>query len=182
MSSLSRAAGVGPRITLGGRSLSVRAKLVESLAEIEAEIVKLRGNPFDCVRQAAEALHDKPDVLDRIVDRAFFEAQRWNFVSQADIQEFMTQSRKGMMFCLWLSVRDNDPSPTLEEVETWVSNEFSDIFKARGEKEANEWMKSLFSAMNQADGEDELGNSNGSPSVQAEDLAGQSAGNSSSET
>ena len=47
-------AGVGGTIQINGKRYSIRARTVEFYALVEAEIVKLRGNPLDLIVQSAQ--------------------------------------------------------------------------------------------------------------------------------
>lgn len=164
MEGASRTFGTGPVMTLGGRSLSVNSKLLRCYAEIEAEIINRRGNPFDLARQAAAAFADTPETALLVVQRAFEEAKSWRFVAISEIWRWIDETWAGRCFSVWLAVRDNDPQTlTFDEVSRMYSDEYEDRFRKGGFEAAEEWADSIVRKIIQADGEDELGNSNTSP-------------------
>lgn len=165
MDSIARTAGVGGIIQLGGRSLSVRGRVLRHMAEIEAEIIRRRGNPFDLVRQANEALRaDQPELVALFTAQAFQQSMKWRFVTLDDIDDFLGSTWGGRCMRLWLAVRDNDRDTlTLDRVTQMFADEFESIARSKGKKAAYEWQERIDMAIDQADGSDELGNSNGSP-------------------
>jgi len=163
--SLDSAVGSGPTIEIGGETLTITPRLVRHFGEMEAEIKKERGNPFDCIREAREALGDTDaGLLKEIVENAFLEARKWKYVSVEEIWEWMAQTWRGQRFVIWLTIRDNNR-------EKWTFNYFNEIFsdeyedrvRNEGPVEAHKWIANIENAIQQASGDDELGNSNGSP-------------------
>ena len=165
MEGLARAAGVGSAITLGGRKLKVSARILRHYAEIEEEVRRLRGNPFNLIREAKEALRDDPELMKQFVERAFDEARRAKIVTPNDVQEYLSDTWSGGCFALWLALRENDPQAVTLQ---WVSQNFCDEFESRlkrdGQEAAAKWREEIDHAINSAGGEDEVGNSTGSPS------------------
>lgn len=165
MDGISRTSGVGGTITLEGTSYTVDGRILRHYAEIEAEIIKRRGNPFDLIRQAKDALKDSPEIVREFVSRAFDEALKWRIVSVYDIGLFLEGTWSGTCFALWLAIRDNDRSKlTLEEVSRMYCDEYERRIRKGGAEEAEKWKAEIESVLDQANGTDELGNSTGSPS------------------
>lgn len=190
MYGVSRVAGVGPTVKLGGRTYVIRAKIIEDLGLIEAEVVKRRGNPFDMLRQAADSLKDHPDVLERVVTQVLYDAKNWNFVDSTELYRFLYDSHDGFMFALWCCLRRDAKGLTLEDVNRLYAEEFQTLFSTKGAEAATEFKDSLQRAIQQAEGEDELGNSTGSTSAVeptesqtvTDDSTGTNSGSSSSTT
>ncbi len=163
MDGISRTAGVGPTIQLGGRSLTTNAKILRHYAEMEAEIIRKRGNPFDLIRDAKEALRDCPEIMGQFVTQAFDAAVRWKTVSQQEVHDFLG-TMSGTVFAIWLSVRDNDPATiTLEWVKQAFMDQMEAVAREQGALAAQKWQAAIEAAIDQASGDDELGNSTGSP-------------------
>lgn len=163
MDGLERAAGVGPTIKLGGQTLQVRCRILEHHAMISAEIAKSRGNPFEMVRQAREALNNDEGLIANIVTRILYDAREWQYVTIVDIGRWIAETWAGQCFAVWLSVRDNDPKVwTLEKVTQDLSREYEEITRRDGSEKAEEWLATINRAIDSANGEDELGNSTGS--------------------
>ena len=165
MSDISRVAGVGPTIKLGGLTLTANPKTMRHYGEISAEIIRRRGNPMDLIRQAREVL--TPDIVQQFVEKAFEEAIKWKTVTTLQLFEFL-QTLDGMLFMLWLSVRDNDRSLyTLEHVSMLYLDEYEARLRAGGAKAAQEYEAEIEASLSQADSDNELGNSTGSPLTSA---------------
>lgn len=131
MDGISRTSGVGAFITLGGKKYAVQGRILRHYGTFEAEVRKLRGNPFDLIRQAKDALGDDEDLLEAVVERAFEEAKTWRMVSQSEVGQFL-QTWSGIMVSIWLAIKDNDPALTIEKVTELVSDEYeSRMRKAR---------------------------------------------------
>lgn len=161
--SLANAVGAGATIELGGETLKITPRLVRYFGEMENEIRKDRGNPFDLIRQAAEALKDSdPEILERIIGESFMAAKRWKDVSMGEIWEWMVNSWKGRRYAIWLTIRDNDPKWTFEHFTQVFCDEFEDRYRTEGAKAAQDWMSGIESTIEQIGGEDEVGNSTGS--------------------
>lgn len=171
MDGISRTSGIGPTITLEGETYTVNARILRHYGEIEAEIIKRRGNPFDLIRQACDALSDHPEHVVAFANKTFDEVLklRWGAVTLADIGEFLSTTWFGECFSLWLAIRENNPQKLTFK---YVSDAFSDEYERRitddGYESATEWKESIYKAQQQATGTDELGNSTGSPSPEAE--------------
>lgn len=167
MDGISRTVGVGPTITLGGRQLVVCAKILRHYAQIEAQIIASRGNPFDLVRQLGEAMPDRLDLAHAVVARAFVEAKSWRQVSIDELFEWLDSTTAGRCYRTWLAVKDNDPATlTLEAVSEMYLDEWERIAMRDGPEAAEAWDTSIARGVNAAEGRDELGNSNTSPSTE----------------
>lgn len=166
MEGISRSAGVGPMVTLGGRKLSINAKILRHYALIEAEIIAARGNPFDLIRQLGDAMPDRDDLARAVVSRAFVEAKSWRMVSIDEMFDWLDNTTAGRCFRTWLAVKDNDPtSLTLEAVSGMYLDEWERIALSEGPAAAEQWDTMISRGIDTAEGRDELGNSNTSPAT-----------------
>lgn len=171
MDGISRTAGVGPLITLGGEKFTVQGRILRHYAEIEAEIIKLRGNPLQMVRDSVAAMSgggdvdsllQRPEFLTNVVSMMFDEAKRWRFVDRQDLAQFLSNTWHGIVVSTWLAIRHNDIQRlTITEVGNLLSDEYESRMR-KDPEDAQQFAESIFSAIDQAGGEDELGNSTGS--------------------
>lgn len=177
MDGLQRAAGVGPTIQLGGRTLIVQARFLEHHALISAELAKRRGNPLDVVRQAMSAFEAKGDgYVQAVVTNVMFELAEWRDATLPQIGAWLEATWAGWCFALWLAVRENAPRElTLEEVTRLASREYEDRIRGEGVEAAEQWRAAIDGALNGANGDDELGNSTGSSPGPAEASASNTA-------
>jgi len=165
---ISRAAGVGPLITLCGEQYEVQGRILRHYATIEAEIIKRRGNPLQLVRECIEGLagaesvsevFDNPEMLTRLVSVMFDEAKRWRHLNE---------EWHGTVVATWLAIRHNDPKRlTVDKVGEMVSDDYEDRMRKEGMEAAEQLIADIFAAIDQAGGEDEMGESTGSPSSPA---------------
>lgn len=163
MDGLERTAGVGSMITLGGQQLQVQCRILEHHAAISAEIFKSRGNPFDMIRQAKESLGDDKELVAQIVTRIMYESRDWRDCTIAEIGQWIADTWAGQCYATWLSVRENDPNVlTLDEVTKRLSREMELRTKRDGAEAAGQWLDEINTAIDRANGEDEMGNSTGS--------------------
>jgi len=161
MDGSSRAFGVGPTIQLRGKTYTVNGRIFRHYAEIEAEVIRLRGNPFEMIPQARDVLSGELATLSFVLREIFNEARRWRFLSHADFHEFL-DSWRGEVMQLWMAIRHNDPELTLDAVMEMFGDEVENITRTKGVKESLEWRDKVSEAIAQASGEDPLGNSTGS--------------------
>lgn len=161
MDGISRVAGEGPSITLCGHSLKVSGRVLRHYAEMEAEIIaKRKPTPLDMVRQAREDFAGDPVAFEVFARVAIQEAKNWATVTRVELAEWMTDTMTGLTFAIWLSVRDNDPDKyTLEKVVRLYMDEEEIRIKKEGEEAAAKLRKEIEDAIDQASGQDELGNS-----------------------
>ena len=153
---ISRVAGIGPRITLGGKSYQVKGKTGEYYAALEAEIIKTRGsNPFEMIVGASSALKSEPEILRQVIRELAAEAKSWRFVKDWDFFDFLSTPR-GRSMHLWLCINHNANAPDRDECHVQYMREVA----IRG-KETQAWQDEIDEAIKQASGEGELGNSTG---------------------
>lgn len=164
MDGLSRAAGVGPTITLSGHTLSVKGRILRHYGEIEAEIIKRRGNPLTWFRNAKTEIGNDPAMLRVLAETAFDKGKDYAVVTRAEISRWL-DTQSGACFQVWLAVRDNDREKwTLEAVTRVYCDDLEDAIRKAGDKPgagsaAYEARKQeIDDAINQASGEDPLGN------------------------
>jgi len=163
MSSLASATGKGPTIEIDGQTLSIQPRLVEHFGEVAAEILKLRGNPLDGIREIKDVFVDDPSVIDHFVRVAFEQTKKWKYVSLEEIGEYLESTWDGQVMGVWMAIRENDPNKwTHSYFRQQFSREFEKRLRSGGENAAAEWLSSIENVINEASDEGELGNSNGS--------------------
>lgn len=163
MDGLHKTAGVGPLIEIGGKSYLISPRILRHRALIQATIVKKRGNPFDMVREASSAFIDAPQVLQSLMPSIMAEAKNWNMVTIREVSEFLEDTWEGRALTVWLAIRDNDPEhQSLETVEQIFFDGYEETLRQKGWDGAEKWWSEITSAIDQAEGSDELGNSTGS--------------------
>lgn len=162
---VARTAGIGGLITLGGRQWTVRGRTVGYYALLEAEILRLRGNPYemicsaaiDAVREAGVDQRINAAVVVDLVSQSIAERFRnWKFASYVDYGEFYN-TPYGEAFQIWASIKHEDGSLTVEQVRFWLMEEM-----ARNMKVGREHRDEIISTINRAN-EDPTGNSTGLP-------------------
>ena len=140
MDGLSRVAGIGPTIRLGGETLTVRGRTLRHYAELEAEIIRLRGDPFDLIRENRKELSRFGDEL---IEKLFNQIDmKWRIVKIEEIHEWLT-TLQGRIFSVWQATRHNGEKHTLD----WTKEE---LFRS-----PVKWTQ-IESAVNQASGLDEM--------------------------
>ena len=177
MNGLSSVVGVGPIVEFGGKEYTVKAKMLEQHAIVEAQIVKNRGNPFDMFRAAAESFSDNPDGFAKIVPIVMSQAKGWKIVTFDEVREYLNSTLEGMALSVWMAIRHNNPEKlTISYVKETFVNELESRIQKDGDASADRWWRSLVSNIEQAEGVDELGNSTGSPRGEAESQTVESPG------
>lgn len=154
MDGASQTAGVAT-VVLGGRTLFVKSRDIEFYGLLEAEILRLRGDPLSMVVEAAKNLADHPQaafLVDQVANTVANRFRNWRLATYTDYSEFFNTPH-GDAFQLWLCVRHNDPSPSQKQVEKWLWDEIN----RGGIKRRDEIMNTI----EIASGEDPLGNSAG---------------------
>lgn len=140
MDGLSRVAGVGPTVQLDGETLTVRGRTLRHYAELEAEIIRLRGDPFDIIRNLREELFRFDDEL---VEKLFNQIDmKWRIVRIEEIHEWLSTLR-GRFFSIWQAIRHNGAKHTFD----WTAETLS--------HSPAEWAQ-VERAVNQASGLDEV--------------------------
>jgi hypothetical protein len=166
-----RAAGTGGSITLAGRTFIVKGRTVGYQAAMEAEIIRVRGNPMDMFVEAAKNLRDDRQLLDTVALAIAERFRNWRMATHGDYAEFMGTPR-GQAFNVWYAIKHNEKPPTIQQVEFWLgelSSEFEtqDVVDEKGEHSEKMvhvgWKKiqEIISAIDFASGDDALGNSIG---------------------
>lgn len=174
MHGLSRVAGVGPTIQLGGRTFTVRGRILGYLAALEAELLRLRGNPLDLIVESARSLRG-PDgridatgllMLDQIASVVAEKFRNWRFATYQDHNEFGNTAR-GDAFLVWWAI-GGDPNAkdvTIDQVQHWLMEIRRSIAMiendAEREKYRAEHLDSIYQAIDLASGDDVLGNLTG---------------------
>ncbi len=183
MEGISRAAGVGPTIKIGGVDYTVKGRILEHYAAIEAEILAKRESPFKLMEDVILKA-PSPEVRRALVEQALNRSEQWRFVTQQDISAFL-KTPTGMCFSVWLAIRHNDPqlltleyvtSKVMEDIQTKVTiaaqkaraeaaakeeAEKAAIEKAAAEEAHDKATDELSAKIEQASGLDERGNSTG---------------------
>jgi len=140
MDGLSRVAGIGPTIQLGGETLTVRGRTLRDYAELEAEIIRLRGDPFDVIREYREELSQFGDEL---IEKLFNQIDmKWRIVRIEEIHEWLA-TFLGRVFSIWQATRHNGEKHTFD----WTVKILS--------RSPAEWAQ-IERAVNQASGLDEI--------------------------
>jgi len=157
--------------TLKGVEYRLRGRIARFYGEMEAEILSRRPNPLQVYRDNVGLFADNEDFQKDLYESAKREAFRVKSVTRIELFEWM-QGLDGAIFCLWLSLRDNDPKLlTLEYVRTAVYDEADaaahelldggmDPVEA-ATKAVTDTAEAIQKRISQAGGEDELGNSTG---------------------
>lgn len=159
MAGLSRVAGIGPRVTLNGQDYQVRGKTNRFFAEVQAEILKLRGDPFQMIVDAGRRgkLENDPDLLNRIADVVAEKFRTWGMVTYSDYLDFL-RTPEGDAFTAYHCLRQDAPEITLDDVRDYIINM---KFKGLGDEAAKKEVEALDDAILAASGEGHSGNSNG---------------------
>lgn len=167
MHGISRVAGVGPRVTINGKDYQVRGKTNRFYAELEAELLKMRGDPFEMIVEAGRrARIDKDEaLLNNVADVIAAKFRNWRVMTYRDYLEF-ANSPTGEALTVLHCLKQDSPELTLADVKDYLAR-----VKLEGTDEQGEEMKALFDAIQVASGEDLLGNSNGQPLIAGETLA-----------
>jgi hypothetical protein len=165
---IANATGAGVPLELFGTSYMASPRLLRHYGEIENMIRIERGNPFDCIRDAADSLSDNPDLMQVFIERAFGEAKKWRSIDIVEMFQWIGWTFKGRAFGIWLSVRDNDECPAWGDFFTLFCDEYEHLMAEGGPEKASAWVNGLEGTIATINGEDELGNSSGSTASQEE--------------
>lgn len=140
MDGLSRVAGIGPTVRLGGETFTVRGRTLRHYAELEAEIIRLRGDPFELIRSNRDMLSRFGDEL---IEKLFNQIDvKWRIVRIEEIHEWLT-TLHGRIFSIWQATRHNGEKHTFD----WTAET---LFHSPAE-----WAR-IERAVNQASSLDEL--------------------------
>jgi hypothetical protein len=168
MAGESRALGVGPRVFFDGRDCLVSPRDNRFDAFIEAECIQARGTPMDAVLKATQTLKKddgKPDLeaVAALTQAVVAELRVWRTCSEYEQRMFL-DSPAGQAATLWYCLRDNFDKDwsvnrvrfVLGESMRLALNGGADVIRAW-----SEWKNGLFAAIDQASGDDLLGNLTG---------------------
>jgi hypothetical protein len=159
------------RYTLGGVEYAVRGRIARFYGEMEAEIVSRRPNPLKVFRDSVDLFEGNPSLQEQLYEAAKVEAFRAKSVTRIELFEWM-QSLDGAVFCLWLSIRDNDPDTlTRERVRELVYDAVDQIAEQyvvdgvepvqAAVQAVTEKSQEIQNVINQVSGEDEAGKATG---------------------
>jgi len=159
MNGLSLVAGVGPRVTINGKSFEIRGKTNAYYADMEAAIRKSRGNPLDLVVEAAKraVLENDPAILSTVATAVSERFRSWNTATYGDYLDYMN-TPDGDALTVFHALKDGAPDVTLEQVKLWLVQT-----RFHGGDAGRAKVKEVFDAIATASGEDQLGNSSGQP-------------------
>lgn len=149
---ISHIAGLGPLVTLGGRQWLVKGRQLRYYAMMEAEIIKMRGNPFEMVVLAAANHRQDPGVVNAVAAAVAEHFRNWRFANYKDYGNF-NETPYGEAFQVWCAIRHQDEKLTVDQVQFWLMEEIVQ----RGPERRTE----ILAAIEQASSEDQLGNSTG---------------------
>ncbi len=174
MHGLSHVVGIGPRVTLNGKDYQVRGKTNRFSAELEAEILKLRGDPFDMIVEAGRRaqLDNNPDLLNTVADVVTAKFRNWRTITYYDYLEFMN-SPSGDALTVFHCLKQDAPELTYDDVKHFM---VQSRLLGNGNEQLVEELRVLFKAIEVASGEDQLGNSNGRPPQVPENPAKEQTG------
>ncbi len=108
---------------------------------------------------SAEKLKSDPALLQMVLRELGRQAKAWRFVDYLDIYDFLATPR-GMALHIWLCIKNAPGAPSQDECYV----QFMQEVNSRGGR-AHEWQSEVESAIKQASGEDQLGNSTGRDEV-----------------
>lgn len=161
MAGLSRVAGIGPRVTLNGKEYQVRGKTNRFFAEVQAAILKARGNPLDMIVEAGikGKVAGDPELIGKIAEVVADKLRTvWGMVSYRDYLDFMNSSEGDVLEAYHCLVQE-DKTVTLDDVRDYI---LTMKFKGLDDPAAKQELEDLFKATASASGEGgPLGNSNG---------------------
>jgi hypothetical protein len=185
MDSVARAAGTGGTITLAGKTYTVKGRTKEYQGILEAEIVRLRGDPISLVVNAAKSLKGDLALLDRVAGIIADRFRNWGMADHSDFAEF-NRTPRGQALSVWLAIKHNPNCPDVDQIQFELGEiagegEVQDlpvldehtgepvIDKKTGKPKTEEtyvntgWKKiaEIIHAIDLATGEDPLGNSTG---------------------
>lgn len=143
---VNRAAGSPTTVTLDGKTYIMEPLTLKDFGVIENEYLKRRPNPLKAVAEAKGVL--SPEDYDKLLTQAYRDAVNVAKASPQEISEWL-DTREGVVFSIWLSLRKNHPELTKEQAEQAIQE--------MGEQQ----LKGLAESRDVASGIDELGNSTG---------------------
>ena len=180
MDGLSRIAGIGPPIRLGGREFVNRGRTLEYDATVEAEIIGLRGNPCDLIVAACSALKAEPggfSMIEMVVNQVAEKFRNWRFVTYGDMRDF-SDTPRGDAFQVWFAIKADAKDVSIKQVQHWLRELKAKpapkdaAGKQTGPSGFDKYVE-IMNSIDLASGDDELGNSTGqtSPALAASEPA-----------
>jgi len=152
-------------LEIGGRNLTVHSRLVKHYGEVEQAILQKRSNPVEEAGRAAAGFpeEERPRLYREALK--LLNEQKW--VTASELAAYLW-TLEGQALWLWLSVRDTEGKPTLDEVQQLILAEWDsmmlDAYVTAADAQAKTHEK-ITRAVDAASGEDERGNSTGPPSA-----------------
>ena len=143
---VNRAAGSPTTVTLDGKTYMMEPLTLKDFGVIENEYLKRRPNPLKAVAAAKDVLSE--DDYDKLLTQAYKDAVNVAKATPQEISEWL-DTRDGVVFSIWLSLRKNHPELTKEQAE--------EAIQEMGEQQ----LTGLAESRDVASGIDELGNSTG---------------------
>ena len=108
MPGLAQLAGIGPVIEFGDRHVQVVGRRFRHLAEIEAQIMWLRGDPVELARSVVSLVPE--EYREQASAKAIKDVRhKYSGVTTATISKWLS-SFEGRVFAVWQSVRDSGVS------------------------------------------------------------------------
>lgn len=168
MSGESRAFAQGPSVFFDGRTVQAQARDNNYDGFIEAEAVRARGNPMDVLLKAARELKTDDGHLDlaslsNLTQSVMAEAKLWRNCTVYEKRVFMA-TPYGEAATLWYCLRHGfDKDWTIDRVRYVMAESMRAALAMGGEaiQQWADWKDGLFAAIDQAGGEDILGNLTG---------------------
>lgn len=118
--SIARAAGTGGTITLAGRTYTVKGRTKEYQGTLEAEIIRLRGNPVSMFVDAAKSIKGDRGLLDQVCGIIADRFRNWGMADHADFAEFCRTPR-GQALSVWLAIKHNPGCPDVDQIQFELS-------------------------------------------------------------
>ncbi len=158
MDGLSRAVGIGPTITLCGRTFNVRGKILQAHAEIEAEIIKGR---LAYLKELKKMFADDKEAMKEIIRESVQSIREASRVTLEDQTSWLSETFRGYSFLVYQCIRHNADDLTLDKVTKLICQDQEESMRAGGTEASKAKREEIEAAIDQASGEDELGNSTG---------------------
>jgi hypothetical protein len=143
---INRAAGSPTTVKLEGKTYIMEPLTLRDFGIIENEYLKRRPNPLKAVAEVKDILAEED--YEKLLTQAYRDATNVSKASPQEISEWL-DTRDGVVFSIWLSLRKNHPELTKEMAEAAI------------QQMGEEQLKNIAESRDVASGVDELGNSTG---------------------
>lgn len=143
---LNRAAGSPTTVEINGKTYIMEPLTLRDFGTIEAEYMKQKPNPLKAVAEAKDMLPEED--YKELLAQAYKDATSANKATPDEVSGWL-DTKDGVVFSCWLSLRKNHPELSLEDAEQAINH--------MGQQE----MTRLAEQRDVASGLDELGNSTG---------------------